>query len=195
MCVHPNRDLSFSVEQDLHGHGCKIFYLPAIHRKKRIAVSQSDIIRAVIHGDSVRDWLWADTLLPMAQDTHIDQEGHDHIDRHATQHDDQALPGGLERNSQGCGSCLSCSVSMLSSTMPDILTYPPKGSHPMPYSVSPTFFLARENHGSKRGRTSHPCFEEPGRNEVPHLVQDDQQRQTQNELGDLYKSLHGARSN
>ena len=43
---------------------------------------------------------------------------------------------GLERNSHGCGSCLSISVSMDSSIIPLILQYPPNGSQPIPYSVS-----------------------------------------------------------
>ena len=34
-------------------------------------------------------------------------------------------------------------------TIPEIFTYPPKGSQPIPYSVSPIFFLTRLNHGSK----------------------------------------------
>jgi hypothetical protein len=57
---------------------------------------------------------------------------------------------GLLLNSQGLGSSAICSVSMLSSIIPDILTYPPKGNQPMPYTVSPIFFLKRENLMSKK---------------------------------------------
>ena len=39
---------------------------------------------------------------------------------------------GLERNSQGFGGWDICSVSMLSSIIPAIFTYPPRGSHPIP---------------------------------------------------------------
>ncbi len=46
-----NHDLSFAVKQYLHGHGCKIFHLPAIDRKKNITVSQPDIVRTIIHSD------------------------------------------------------------------------------------------------------------------------------------------------
>ena len=51
---------------------------------------------------------------------------------------------GLERNSQGCGSALNWSVSIDSSIIPEIFTYPPRGNHPIPYSVSPIFFLKIE---------------------------------------------------
>ena len=56
---------------------------------------------------------------------------------------------GLERYSQGCGSFFKDSVSIDSSTIPAILQYPPNGSHPMPYSVSPIFFLKSEKYGLK----------------------------------------------
>ena len=56
---------------------------------------------------------------------------------------------GFERNSQGFGSSAICALSIDSSIMPEILTYPPNGSQPMPYSVSPIFFLKRANLMSK----------------------------------------------
>ena len=56
---------------------------------------------------------------------------------------------GLLLNSQSCGSFLRFSVSKLSSTIPEIFTYPPSGSAPIPYSVSPIFFLNNENGQSK----------------------------------------------
>jgi regulator of sigma E protease len=39
---------------------------------------------------------------------------------------------GLERNSQDFGGCCICSLSILSSIIPEILTYPPSGSQPIP---------------------------------------------------------------
>jgi hypothetical protein len=47
---------------------------------------------------------------------------------------------GFERNSHGCGSLAANSASMLSSTIPEILTYPPSGIAPSRYSVSPMVF-------------------------------------------------------
>src|SRR5690606_38297557 len=44
---------------------------------------------------------------------------------------------GFALNSQGCGSEANCSVSMDSSTIPEIVTNPPNGMAPMEYSVSP----------------------------------------------------------
>jgi hypothetical protein len=35
-------------------------------------------------------------------------------------------------------------LSILSSIIPEILTYPPRGNQPIPYSVSPIFFFRRE---------------------------------------------------
>ena len=43
---------------------------------------------------------------------------------------------GFDLNSHGSAGLSSCSLSMLSSIIPDILTYPPRGSQPIPYSVS-----------------------------------------------------------
>jgi hypothetical protein len=36
---------------------------------------------------------------------------------------------GLERNSQGCGGKAICSLSILSSIIPEILTYPPRATN------------------------------------------------------------------
>ena len=58
---------------------------------------------------------------------------------------------GFERNSHGLAGCFICSVSIDSSIIPEIFTYPPKGTQPIPYSVS-LFFglnLNKENHGAK----------------------------------------------
>ena len=57
---------------------------------------------------------------------------------------------GLVRNSSGLGGCFICSLSIDSSIMPAILQYPPSGSQPSPYSVSPRLNLKIENHGSKK---------------------------------------------
>ena len=57
---------------------------------------------------------------------------------------------GLLLNSQGCAGFAICSLSILSSIIPAIFTYPPKGSHPIPYTVSPIFFLKRANLTSKK---------------------------------------------
>ena len=58
---------------------------------------------------------------------------------------------GLERNSHGFSGCFICSVSIASSIIPEILTYPPNGNQPTAYSVS--LFLGlnlkRVNQGSK----------------------------------------------
>jgi hypothetical protein len=56
---------------------------------------------------------------------------------------------GLALNSYGCGGSFICSLSMLSSIMPAIFTKPPKGTQPIPYSVSPIFFFQRLNQGLK----------------------------------------------
>ena len=42
------------------------------------------------------------------------------------------------------------SAAAVTSIMPAILTYPPSGSHPRPYSVFPRLNLNSENHGSKK---------------------------------------------
>ena len=57
---------------------------------------------------------------------------------------------GLDLNSQGCAGCANCSLSIDSSTIPEIFTKPPSGNQPIPHSVSPIFFLNRENQGLKK---------------------------------------------
>ena len=59
---------------------------------------------------------------------------------------------GFARNSHGSGSFDICSVSIDSSIIPEIFTYPPRGNQPIPYSVPPTFFFTKENQGSKKDR-------------------------------------------
>ena len=56
---------------------------------------------------------------------------------------------GLDLNSHGCAGLAICSLSMLSSIIPEILTYPPSGNQPIPHSVSPIFFLNNEKFTSK----------------------------------------------
>ena len=58
---------------------------------------------------------------------------------------------GFARNSHGLTGAFICSVSMDSSIIPAIFTYPPKGSHPNAYVVSLRLGLNLkiENHGSK----------------------------------------------
>ena len=56
---------------------------------------------------------------------------------------------GLDLNSQDFGGFAICSLSMLSSIIPAILTYPPRGNQPIPHSVSPIFFLNNEKLTSK----------------------------------------------
>ena len=56
---------------------------------------------------------------------------------------------GFDLNSHSFGSESVCSVSKLSSTIPEILTYPPNGKAPTPNSVSPIFFLNNANGQSK----------------------------------------------
>jgi hypothetical protein len=56
----------------------------------------------------------------------------------------------FDLNSCGCGGCFICSLSIDSSIIPEIFTYPPRGIMPIPYSVSPHFFLKMAKGQSKK---------------------------------------------
>ena len=105
----------------------------AVHRQDAVAVTETHLLprgaEYVTVGHVARGEV---TFAPFPTDADVDDRGEENVHQHAADHDEQALPAGLLRNSSGLGSLFICSVSMLSSIIPASLTYPPKGIQPIP---------------------------------------------------------------
>ena len=113
-------DLRHAVVEAFHAEVAVIVERLAVVAKDAVAVLEAKGLEFGVDVDGV--FVGEFGLTPNEQHAGVDHKAQNQVDDDTAKHDDQRCHASLERNSHGWAGWAICSVSMLSSIMPAILT-------------------------------------------------------------------------
>ena len=158
----------------------------AVGRDEHVSILEAHLVHRLVEVHAQRGFLYGDVRVAPGKKYHrVDEQGQEEVEQYAAHHDEQALPGGLRAEFPRLGRLfhlLQVHGFVYHATDFDVSAQRQPADGVFRLTAFGLELEEREPGVEEQAELFHPRLEQPGKEEVPHLVNNHQERKAQDEL-------------